>query len=165
MGSQFVTELANLYDGYGSASGLESITLKATMVLPPLLLQKPLSQSKSREHIKCLERRLLLWCEGDINALLNEGLMIQQHLEHSAISPSLTTLVSLLVWFLMAKLRPLCGFLWNNLKVHSCLFLYQIGSLLSLMNSLRNILIALQLHPWVLLLPVLPPFRVVILLF
>ena len=111
VGSQFVTELANLYDGYGSASALESIALKATMVLPPLLLQKPLSQSKSREYIKCLEHRLLLWCEGDINALLNEGLMIQQHLEHSAISPSLTTLVSLLIWFFMAKLRPLCGFL------------------------------------------------------
>ena len=56
VGSQFVTELAKLYDGYGSASALESIALKASMVLPPLLLQKPHRQSRSREHIKCLER-------------------------------------------------------------------------------------------------------------
>ena len=77
VGSQFVTELAKLYDGYGSASPLESIALKAAMVLPPLLFQKPHRQSRSREHIKCLERRLLLWHEGDINALLHEGLMIQ----------------------------------------------------------------------------------------
>ena len=41
MGTQFVTELAKLYDGYGSASAMESVALKAAMVLPPLLLQKP----------------------------------------------------------------------------------------------------------------------------
>ena len=83
MGTQFVTELAKLYDGYGSASAMESVALKAAMVLPPLLLQKPHRQSKSREHIKCLERRLLHWREGDIDALLDEGLAIQQHLWRS----------------------------------------------------------------------------------
>ena len=50
MGTQFITELAKLYDGYGSASAMESVALKAAMVLPPLLLQKPHRQSKSREH-------------------------------------------------------------------------------------------------------------------
>ena len=40
-------------------------------------------QSKSREHIKCLDHRLQLWREGDITTLLEEGLTIQQHLKHS----------------------------------------------------------------------------------
>ena len=83
VGSHFVIELAKLYESYGSASAMECIALKAAMVLPPLLLQKPHRQSKSREHIKCLERRLQLWREGDITTLLDEGLTIQQHLKHS----------------------------------------------------------------------------------
>ena len=87
-GSHFVTELAKLYEGFGSASAMECIALKAAMVLPALLLQKPHIQSKSREHIKCLERRLHLWREGDIDALLAEGHTIQQHLQHSYRIPS-----------------------------------------------------------------------------
>ena len=79
MGSQFVTKLANLYKGYGSVSALESIALWCG----PPSSQRPHRQLKSQEHIKYLEHRLLRWCEGDITALLNEGLMIQQHLEHS----------------------------------------------------------------------------------
>ena len=56
VGSHFIIELAKLYESYGSASAMESIALKAAMVLPALLLQKPHRQSKSREHIKCLDR-------------------------------------------------------------------------------------------------------------
>ena len=56
--------------------------------VPALLLQKPHARSKSREHVKCLERRLLLWCEGDIDALLVEGQTIQQHLQHSYRTPT-----------------------------------------------------------------------------
>ena len=54
VGSHFVIGLAKLYESYGSASAMESIALKAAMVLPPLLLQKPHRQSKFRENIKCL---------------------------------------------------------------------------------------------------------------
>ena len=63
------------------------IALKAAMVLPALL-QKPHMISKSRDHVKCLECCLHLWCEGDINALLVEGQTIQQHLQHSHRTPT-----------------------------------------------------------------------------
>ena len=46
-----------------------------------VLLQKPHAKSKSKEHVACLERRLLLWHNGDIPALLNEGKCIQDHLQ------------------------------------------------------------------------------------
>ena len=88
VGCRFISELAKLYEGFGSASAMECIALKSAMVLPALLLQKPHARSKSREHVKCLERRLLLWCEGDVDALLIEGQTIQQHLQHSYCTPT-----------------------------------------------------------------------------
>ena len=74
-GSHFITELAKLYESFGSASAMECIriALKAAMVLLALLLQKPHMGSKSHKSIKCLERCLHLWHEGDIDALLVEG--------------------------------------------------------------------------------------------
>lgn len=43
---------------------MECVALKATIVMPILLLQKPSRSSKNRDHISCLERRLPLWSEG-----------------------------------------------------------------------------------------------------
>ena len=40
-GEDFVTELARLLDGYSAATAMECIALKAAMVLPSLLLQRP----------------------------------------------------------------------------------------------------------------------------
>ena len=45
-----------------------------------LLLQKPHAKSKTKEHATHLERRLKLWSQGNIHALLNEGKCIQKHL-------------------------------------------------------------------------------------
>ena len=56
---------------------------ETTVLLLRILIQKPHARSKSCEHVKCIERLLLLWCEGDIDALLVEGQTIQQHLQHS----------------------------------------------------------------------------------
>ena len=59
---------------------LESIALTAAMVLPQLLLQKPSHNSRVKDHIKCLQRRMSLWDDGDIQALVVEGKAIQQRL-------------------------------------------------------------------------------------
>ena len=55
-----------------------AIALLATTVMPILLLQKPAFNAS------CLERRLKLWFEGDINALVLEGRCLQKHLRKSA---------------------------------------------------------------------------------
>ena len=52
--ARFTSELARLFRAYGEGSGLEPIALKAAMVMPALLLQKPHSSSKAREHVVCL---------------------------------------------------------------------------------------------------------------
>ena len=66
VGKSFVAEMAKLYDSFASGSALESIALTATIILLILLLvlQRPHKRSKSKEHTKCLERRLKIWRDG-----------------------------------------------------------------------------------------------------
>ena len=78
-GKDFTRELARLYASYGQASSLESIALKAAMVMPLLLLQKSSRASKAKDHVCCLERRMRLWFDGEIESLLQEGRVIQNH--------------------------------------------------------------------------------------
>ena len=73
----FVNTLASLFRAYGECSSMESIALRAAMVLPILLLQKPHARSKTKDHVACLQRRLTLWKAGNIDALLREGHTIQ----------------------------------------------------------------------------------------
>ena len=73
-------ELSKLYATYGSASALELVALKAAILLPILLLQKPNRTSKTKQHITLLERRLGLWSNGDLDELVREGRTIQQRL-------------------------------------------------------------------------------------
>ena len=79
-GKDFVRELSRLYSAYGSASALESVALKATLVFPILFLQKPSRTSKTKHHITHLERRLGWWLNGDLDELVREGRAIQQRL-------------------------------------------------------------------------------------
>ena len=74
-----MNELSRLYLAYGSASALESVALKATIVLPILLLQKP-SKTSTKGHIACLEKRLSLWSNGELMELVKEGRALQQRL-------------------------------------------------------------------------------------
>ena len=48
--------------------------------MPTLLLQKPHSKSKVKDHIRHLQRRLDLWLDRDLQALLDEGKCIQKRL-------------------------------------------------------------------------------------
>ena len=54
-----------------------------------LLLQRPRVNSKSHDHLACLERHLPLWKDGNILMLLEEGKIMQQRLPscHGSNSP------------------------------------------------------------------------------
>ena len=73
-------ELARLFQAYADNSSLKSIALKAATIMPTLLLQKPHPKSKVKDHIRHLQRRLDLWLDGDLQALLDEGKSIQKRL-------------------------------------------------------------------------------------
>ena len=79
-GKDFVRELSRLIRGYAERSAIECIALKAAMFLPQLLLQKPHLGSKAKDHVTCLERRMRLWKQGDIDSLIREGRTLQHHL-------------------------------------------------------------------------------------
>ena len=54
--------------------------MEAVHVMPAILLQKPSKTSKAKDHLKALERRLILWEEGTITELVNESKTIQDRL-------------------------------------------------------------------------------------
>ena len=87
-GKAFVSEMAWLFRSYAEGSALESIAITAAMILPPLLLQKPTPKSKARDHVRCLERRLQCWRDGDIESLLSEGKTIQGRLPRAPLNPN-----------------------------------------------------------------------------
>ena len=75
VGKSFVAELARLYDAFASGSALESVALRAAIVLPILVLKIPHSRSKVKEPVACLERRLKAWRDGAPAVLVKrEGL-------------------------------------------------------------------------------------------
>ena len=53
-----------------------------------MLLQKPSSKSKPREHVSCLECRLQCWRDGDNETFLGEGKTIQSRLFRSSLHPN-----------------------------------------------------------------------------
>ena len=63
-GKAFVRELTRMFNAYAEGSALECVAMKAAMTMPALLLQKPSSRSKAREHALHLESCLKLWLDG-----------------------------------------------------------------------------------------------------
>ena len=82
-GTMFVNELSRLLGEYGSKSPMEKIAISAAMIIPHLLLQKPHAKSKTRDHVSCLERRLNIWKNGNIESLMQEGRAIQMRLRNA----------------------------------------------------------------------------------
>jgi hypothetical protein len=83
-GKKFITETTKWIEYWNNDSiYFKDIALKVLMVMPALLLQKPTFKSTSKEHSKCLSRRLTQWESGDLNALLREARTIQDKLHAS----------------------------------------------------------------------------------
>ena len=76
-GEDFIDELTKLYCHFNDSTAFESIALTLSAIIFPLLLQKPAPTSKSRDHVKYLQKRLLLWRAGNLKELLSEGRAIQ----------------------------------------------------------------------------------------
>ena len=73
---------AGIFLGEGSA--LELIALKAVFALCILVLQKPLRNSKGRDHIRHLEHPLKLWRDGALYEPVREGQVIQSCLRNKS---------------------------------------------------------------------------------
>ena len=69
---------------------MKSISLKALMSMPCLLLQKPSKTSKAKDHLSALERRLVLWKNGEIEELVHEVETIQSQLSFKGTKRSIS---------------------------------------------------------------------------
>ena len=79
-GREYIDETSRLLNEWVHDSPVASIAFKAIMIMPSLLLQKPFKSSKTKDHVKVLERRLELWKNGNIEELVIEGKTIQDNL-------------------------------------------------------------------------------------
>ena len=80
-GKKFTGEVSRLISEWLPDSPLKDISFKAIMVMPSLLLQKPSQKSKSKAHLRALERRLELWESVEVIELLKEGDTIQKNMK------------------------------------------------------------------------------------
>ena len=87
IGERFIEEVANTINFFNSGSNLESVAISMTLIIFPLLLQKPSKSSKAKDHVTHLERRLQLWKDGEIEKLARECKSIQDRLLKSKYSP------------------------------------------------------------------------------
>lgn len=71
VGKSFVSQLSRLYTAFATAPTLVCVALKATVVLPILVLQSPNRKSLFRETT------ITVWMNGDLESLVNEGRSIQ----------------------------------------------------------------------------------------
>ena len=77
-GKEFVKELTFWIKQFNENTDLIQISLKVFMLLIALILQKPSAKSKSKDHMKAVERRLQMWRNGEVDALLEEIRFIQK---------------------------------------------------------------------------------------
>ena len=63
-GKKFIREVTRLLNSWYENSALARISMKVVHIMPALLLQKPSSSSKSKDHVRALERRMEMWHKG-----------------------------------------------------------------------------------------------------
>jgi hypothetical protein len=84
-GSDFIEEIARLLDEFNFKSQWQNLAISLVHIFMPLMLQKPQPRSKPRDNTKYLQKRLLLWTNGDLDGLLKEAREIQKRL-HSKVA-------------------------------------------------------------------------------
>ena len=63
LGKSFINKMTRMINAWVYDTPIKDIALKALQVMPALLLKKPNKNSKSKDHLKSLERRFEIWKE------------------------------------------------------------------------------------------------------
>ena len=83
-GKSFIRETTRLLELWTNDTNMNHIALKALMIMPALLLQKPSFKSTAKENSLCLQRRLVCWENGQFDVLMSECRAIQKCLKNVA---------------------------------------------------------------------------------
>ena len=111
-GKEYIDECTHLILEWVNDSPLQSIAIKALMIMPSLLLQKCSKNSKAQDHTESLKRRLKLWKEGDFDDLIKEVRFVRSKLIYQNSSTSIELMATMFNNFMLsgkvnAALRPL----------------------------------------------------------
>ena len=79
-GKKYIDECTRLILEWLNDSQLQSIAIKALMIMPSLLLQNCSRNSKAKDHTKSHNRRLKLWKESDFDGFVRDVRFIQSKL-------------------------------------------------------------------------------------
>ena len=101
---------------FGEGTCLESIALRTAFTFCSLVTQKPTRNSKSKDHISCLKRRLFLWSDGNLNESILEGRTIQNHFKtrnHPSSIDSLSRSLAKLTRLCCSTIVVFCTWKWR----------------------------------------------------
>ena len=79
-GNDFIVELTRLINLFVDKTQWLRLALSIVLVFIPLMLQKPSSKSKPRDHAKYLTSRLERWKSGQLKSLMDEAKEIQKRI-------------------------------------------------------------------------------------
>ena len=82
-GTDFIKTITKLIQYFTNSSKWSRLSLALVHIFIPLMLQKPSSKSKAKDHSKYLEKRMKLWNDGDLDSIMAENREIQKRLKHS----------------------------------------------------------------------------------
>ena len=80
-GTDLIVELTRLLSLFTDDTKWKRVALSLAFIFVPLMMQKPSKKSKAKENSKYLAKRLILWRDGKIDALIAEGKEVQKNLK------------------------------------------------------------------------------------
>ena len=83
-GKKFIDECTRMINAWNNNTPLCAVAIKAVMIFPSMMLKKPSKNSKSKEHNKCLQRRLDEWKAGNFDVIVREVRSIQSKLKQQS---------------------------------------------------------------------------------
>ena len=82
-GTDFIKKLTELINLFVNKTKWQRIALSLVHIFVPIMLQKPSSKSRPRDHARYLTSRLERWQNGDLKSLMDETNEIQKRMNKS----------------------------------------------------------------------------------
>ena len=104
-GKEAIKELSRLLKFFNNKTPWEPVATNLLIIFLPLMLQKPSANSKNRDHIIYLKKRLTWWKEGRLPQIMSECEEIQRRLQSSKKKKEETALRGFTRLMLIGKVR------------------------------------------------------------